>query len=379
MPLKIVGSDAATPVRACHSRWISSAYSVSPRWLSAGFVMISFSRARLVGLILRVRFSEPFCPMSTGDFPAHTCDRGRGDPYLITRDRVLFVPDHHQRRFGAAYKQAPPPPLPPCQGARARPHRSDGRARCGAQSERRARGPCTGAGRHFVGEGCLGAEGSRARTRACSAQRTVRPPRASSSETPPCARRGSTTASRWALPSGQERAGGGARAGMADAIFFLRGNFFCWQKRGLQNHFFFTEPGNAVDASNNILKVDRPNSVHPLIRSTPHLRPPPGAARPAPRNGRGGNARSHSWRPSRRDRNGHERGPGAEEDLRSEGVLFWALQIIPSRTKVAHGFVTSRSYRNGRGGINRRVIPTHAVEAARPMRAGWGRKGLLHG
>ena len=126
-------------------------------------------------------------------------------------------------------------------------------------------------------------------------------------------------------------------------------------------------------------KVDRPNSVHPLIRSTPHLRPPPGAARPAPCNGRGGIARSHSWRTCRRDINGRERGPGAEADLRSGGVLFWALQIIPSRTKVAHGFVTSRSYRNGRGGINRRVIPTHAVEAARPLRAGWGRKRLLHG
>ena len=135
--------------------------------------------------------------------------------------------------------------------------------------------------------------------------------------------------------------------------------------------------GEEYEAQNT--KVDRPNSVHPLIRSTPHLRPPPVSARPAPCNGRGGIARSHSWRTCRRDINGRERGPGAEADLRSGGVLFWALQIIPSRTKVAHGFVTSRSYRNGRGGISRRVIPTHAVEAARPMRAGWGRKGLLHG
>ena len=151
-----------------------------------------------------------------------------------------------------------------------------------------------------------------------------------------------------------------------------RGSGVSKERRG---GFFWTELRSLTLSS----KVDRPNSVHPLIRSTPHLRPPPVSARPAPCNGRGGIARSHSWRTCRRDINGRERGPGAEADLRSGGVLFWALQIIPSRTKVAHGFVTSRSYRNGRGGISRRVIPTHAVEAARPMRAGWGRKGLLHG
>ena len=94
-------------------------------------------------------------------------------------------------------------------------------------------------------------------------------------------------------------------------------------------------------------KVDRLNSVHPLIkmhktglftssdqltrstliRSTPHLRPPPGAARPPFRHERGGIARPRSSPQSRRDRNGHER----------RGGFFWtelrrlALCISPMR------------------------------------------------
>ena len=78
-------------------------------------------------------------------------------------------------------------------------------------------------------------------------------------------------------------------------------------------------------------KVDRPNSVHPLIRSTPHLRPPPGAARPPFRHERGGIARPRSPPQSRRDRNGHERGSGAEAGELSGGVPFEAPKIVTCR------------------------------------------------
>ena len=80
-----------------------------------------------------------------------------------------------------------------------------------------------------------------------------------------------------------------------------------------------------------VYKVDRPNSVHPLIRSTPHLRPPPGAARPPFRHERGGIARPRSPPQSRRDRNGHERGSGAEAGELSGGVPFEAPKIVTYR------------------------------------------------
>ena len=80
-----------------------------------------------------------------------------------------------------------------------------------------------------------------------------------------------------------------------------------------------------------VSKVDRPNSVHPPIRSTPHLRPPPGAARPPFRHERGGIARPRSPPQSRRDRNGHERGSGDEAGELSGEVPFEAPKIVTCR------------------------------------------------